>query len=102
MRDPNYGWNMEMQVKAIELGLRILEVPVRYKRRIGVSKISGTVRGTVAAGYKILSTLFLLRLRGIAHGRGPCLRALRAGAKAQRPTSTGSPRPPILSEHDGR
>jgi glycosyltransferase involved in cell wall biosynthesis len=64
MRDRNYGWNMEMQVKAIEHGLRILEVPVRYKRRIGVSKISGTVRGTLAAGYKILYTLFRLRFLG--------------------------------------
>lgn len=74
MCDPNYGWNMEMQVKAIQQGLRILEVPVSYKRRVGISKISGTVRGTLAAGYKILYTLFKLRYssgrhRSIAEGQ---------------------------------
>jgi glycosyltransferase involved in cell wall biosynthesis len=64
MQDRNYGWNMEMQVKAIERGLRILEVGVSYKKRVGVSKISGTVRGTLAAGFKILYTLFRLRYVG--------------------------------------
>ncbi|UCG52480.1 MAG: glycosyltransferase family 2 protein [Candidatus Latescibacterota bacterium] len=57
MRDKNYGWNAEMQVKAIEMGLRILEVPVRYRRRVGKSKISGTVKGTVLAGTKIIGTI---------------------------------------------
>jgi glycosyltransferase involved in cell wall biosynthesis len=57
MQDPNYGWNAEMQVKAIAHGLRILEVPVRYRRRIGRSKISGTVRGTILAGAKIIGTI---------------------------------------------
>jgi glycosyltransferase involved in cell wall biosynthesis len=64
LRDRNYGWNMEMQVKAVEQRLRILEVPVSYKARIGVSKISGTLRGTLAAGTKILYTLFRLRFVG--------------------------------------
>ena len=54
MADRDYGWTVEMQVKAIELGLRIRDVPVSYRRRIGVSKVSGTVKGTVLAGYKIL------------------------------------------------
>lgn len=54
MRDRNYGWTVEMQIKAVRAGLRVREVPVSYRRRIGVSKISGTVRGTIKAGYKIL------------------------------------------------
>ena len=58
MEDKTYGWTVEMQVKAAKLKLRTLEVPVRYRKRIGVSKISGTLKGTVMAGYKILFTLF--------------------------------------------
>lgn len=58
MQDTNYGWTVEMQVKAAKQKLRCLEIPVRYRRRIGVSKVSGTVKGTVMAGYKILYTLF--------------------------------------------
>ncbi len=57
MQDTTYGWTVEMQVKAAKLGLRSVEVPVRYRRRIGHSKISGTLRGTVLAGYKIISTI---------------------------------------------
>ncbi|UYZ64387.1 glycosyltransferase family 2 protein [Hymenobacter weizhouensis] len=58
MRDTTYGWTVEMQLKAAKLGMRSVEVPVRYRRRIGVSKVSGTVRGTLGAGYKILWTIF--------------------------------------------
>ena len=58
MADTTYGWTVEMQVKAARQGLRVVEVPVRYRRRIGTSKISGTVRGTLGAGYKILGTIF--------------------------------------------
>jgi len=54
MADCDFGWTVEMQVRAIEEGLRISEVPVSYRCRIGTSKISGTVRGTVRAGAKIL------------------------------------------------
>jgi len=57
MRDTNFGWTCEMQVKAVREGLRITEVPVSYRRRVGVSKITGTVTGTVRAGYKILWTI---------------------------------------------
>jgi len=57
MRDPDFGWNAEMQVKAIENGLRIKEVAVRYRSRIGTSKISGTVKGTILAGTKIIGTI---------------------------------------------
>jgi len=58
MEDKTYGWTVEMQVKAARQGLRTVEVPVRYRKRIGTSKISGTVRGTIGAGYKILWTIF--------------------------------------------
>jgi glycosyltransferase involved in cell wall biosynthesis len=57
MRDEDFGWTVEMQVKAARAGLRVVEVPVRYRRRIGRSKITGTVRGTVLAGWKILVTI---------------------------------------------
>jgi glycosyltransferase involved in cell wall biosynthesis len=58
MQDTTYGWTVEMQLKAAKLGLSCTEVPVRYRRRIGVSKVSGTVKGTLGAGYKILWTIF--------------------------------------------
>ena len=58
MQDCNFGWTAEMQVKAARLGLRTAEVPVRYRRRIGTSKITGTLSGTLRAGYKILWTIF--------------------------------------------
>lgn len=57
MSDTNFGWTVEMQIKAARAGLRTLEVPVPYRRRIGASKISGTVRGTISAGWKILYTI---------------------------------------------
>ena len=60
MRDRDFGWTVEMQVRAAKAGLRCTEVPVRYRRRIGTSKISGTVRGTLLAGHKILWTIFKL------------------------------------------
>ena len=58
MQDPNFGWTAEMQVKALRQGLRVVEVPVSYRKRVGVSKITGTVKGTILAGYKILWTVF--------------------------------------------
>ena len=58
MQDRNYGWTVEMQVKAARQKLKCVEVPVRYRKRVGVSKVSGTVRGTIMAGYKILYTIF--------------------------------------------
>ncbi len=64
MSDLNYGWTIEMQIKAHVAGLRILEVPVRYRQRIGVSKISGTISGTFKAGYKILATIYKYRRLG--------------------------------------
>ena len=58
MVDRDFGWTVEMQVKAARQGLRITEVPVRYRKRIGESKITGTLLGSVRAGYKILWTIF--------------------------------------------
>lgn len=58
MQDKTFGWTVEMQVKAAKLNLRCTEVPVSYRKRIGVSKVSGTIKGTVLAGYKILLTIF--------------------------------------------
>jgi len=61
MEDQNYGWTIEMQIKAAKKGLKASEVPVNYRRRIGVSKVSGTVRGVIGAGYKILWTIWKYR-----------------------------------------
>jgi len=58
MQDRNFGWTVEMQVKAAQQALKVVEVPVPYRRRIGVSKISGTIRGTFMAGTKILWIIF--------------------------------------------
>ena len=57
MKDKTYGWTVEMQLKAAKNGLLCLEVPVNYRRRIGKSKVSGTVKGTFMAGYKIIWTI---------------------------------------------
>jgi glycosyltransferase involved in cell wall biosynthesis len=57
MQDKTFGWTVEMQVKAAKMGLRVCEVPVSYRKRIGQSKITGTVKGTILAGYKIITTI---------------------------------------------
>jgi len=58
MKDKTYGWTIEMQIKAAKKKLRFTEVAVNYKKRIGISKVSGTVKGTILAGYKIILTIF--------------------------------------------
>lgn len=58
MKDKTYGWTVEMQLKAAKQKMKVTEVPVDYRKRIGFSKISGTVKGTVKAGYKIITTIF--------------------------------------------
>ncbi|WP_420317937.1 glycosyltransferase family 2 protein [Ekhidna sp.] len=58
MNDRTYGWTVEMQLKAAKLNLQTKDVPVNYRQRIGVSKVSGTIRGTLGAGYKIIYTIF--------------------------------------------
>jgi len=60
MKDKNFGWTVEMQVKAAKFKLKCTEVPVKYRVRIGVSKVSGTIKGTILAGHKILWTIFKL------------------------------------------
>jgi len=60
MKDTDFGWTVEMQIKAAMAGLRCVEIPVPYRKRIGRSKISGTVSGSVHAGIKILYTIFKL------------------------------------------
>ena len=58
MKDRTYGWTVEMQLKAAKLHLQLKEVPVDYRQRVGVSKVSGTIKGTIGAGYKIIYTIF--------------------------------------------
>ena len=58
MSDPTYGWTVEMQIKAAKLKMRCSEVPVRYRKRIGQSKVTGTLSGTLKASGKILFTIF--------------------------------------------
>ena len=58
MQDANFGWTVEMQIKAVKKGLRIMEIPVKYRERVGVSKITGTFSGTIKAGAKIIYTIF--------------------------------------------
>ncbi|MBC7885218.1 MAG: glycosyltransferase family 2 protein [Saprospiraceae bacterium] len=60
MKDQTFGWTVEMQVKAAKMKLKTGEIGVRYRKRIGKSKVSGTVKGTMLAGHKILWTIFKL------------------------------------------
>ena len=63
MQDVTYGWTVEMQVKALQHRMKVVEVPVRYRKRIGKSKVSGTVSGSVKAGAKILWTIAKLAIK---------------------------------------
>lgn len=63
MEDKTYGWTVEMQLKAIRQYLSYTEIPVKYRNRIGVSKVSGTVKGTIFAGVKILGWIFKYSFR---------------------------------------
>lgn len=58
MQDKTYGWTVEMQLKILKQNFTYVEIPVRYKNRIGVSKVSGTLKGTVMAGIKIIGWIF--------------------------------------------
>jgi glycosyltransferase involved in cell wall biosynthesis len=76
MADQGFGWTIEMQIKANQAGLRTLEIPVPYRRRIGQSKISGTVLGALKAGMKILYSIGKFRLlpsrpTGLKMGQAP-------------------------------
>ena len=73
MRDPNYGWTVEMQIRALQQGLSVKEIPVSYRRRrAGASKVSGSLWGGLAAGVKIL--WLILRLSRDAERRRPLKR----------------------------
>ena len=63
MSDKTYGWTVEMQLKILKKNIPYTEIPVRYRPRIGVSKVSGTLKGTVMAGYKILLWIFTYSLK---------------------------------------
>jgi hypothetical protein len=63
MEDKTYGWTVEMQLKALKKKMAYTEVPVHYKKRIGVSKVSGTVKGSIFAGIKILGWIFKYSLK---------------------------------------
>ncbi len=63
MTDKTYGWTVEMQLKAVKKKLTYTEVPVKYRERIGISKVSGTVKGTIFAGIKILTWIFKYSLK---------------------------------------
>lgn len=67
MEDKTYGWTIEMQIKALKAKLRYQEVPVSYRKRVGVSKITGTVSGTIKASFKILWTIAYYAL--VANGQ---------------------------------
>ena len=69
MNDRAFGWTVEMQAKAAVRGLRIAEVPVRYRPRVGRSKISGTLRGTICAGWAIITTIFRVAAQSSAQHR---------------------------------
>lgn len=58
MQDKTYGWTIEMQLKALKQKLNYTEIPIKYRNRIGVSKVSGTIKGSIFAGIKILSWIF--------------------------------------------
>jgi len=94
MQDKTFGWTIEMQIKAAEAGLRIAEVPVSYRRRVGVSKITGTITGTIKASAKILWTI--ARMAWTRRRRAPRLEErvarFRAGVPAGGTDESGTPR----------
>jgi glycosyltransferase involved in cell wall biosynthesis len=86
MQDRTFGWTIEMQIKAVEAGLRVREVPVSYRQRVGVSKITGTVSGTLKASVKILWTIARFAAR---RGRN-VPEAARRAAKAREESVDGT------------
>ena len=58
MEDKTYGWTVEMQLKVLRYKLSYIEIPVKYRNRIGISKVSGTIKGSILAGVKILGWIF--------------------------------------------
>ena len=73
MRDTAYGWTVEMQVKAIQLNMRLVETPVNtLRRRFGISKVGGTLKGVIGASIGILGMIARLRCRRVDSGRTCC------------------------------
>jgi hypothetical protein len=93
MRDPDYGWTVEMQVRAIRLGLVTVEVPVSYRRRVGRSKISGTLRGVAGAGWKILTTIALETVRPLPPAGAASYAAPVINSKSQLAGEASAPAP---------
>lgn len=84
MSEMTYGWNLEMQIKAVRMGLRIREIPVRYRRRIGgVSKVSGDFRASLVAGQRILGVFWRTRTSSTAQYAGPAHTELPSGSEAR-------------------
>jgi len=93
MRDQAFGWTVEMQAEAALAGLRVVEVPVRYRPRIGRSKISGTFTGTVRAGTAIISTIVRIALTGHSGGSGFGVQGSGQLPTAQNPEPTADLQP---------
>ncbi len=79
MQDKTYGWTVEMQIKALKYGLRVQEVPVRYRKRIGKSKVTGTLSGTIKAGVIILWTIFRYGIQKVRQRTDPTARTTEVG-----------------------
>ena len=89
MRETTYGWNIEMQMKAARAGLRILELPVPYRRRAGgSSKVAGTLRGSIRAGWRIILTIARIAMAGA--GKGGDARAWLAYTECKAPEQRAS------------
>jgi rSAM/selenodomain-associated transferase 2/rSAM/selenodomain-associated transferase 1 len=97
MQDRDYGWTVEMQIKAARDGLRTMEVPVSYRRRIGKSKVSGTIRGVAGAGTKILGTIFLAAMGGLRTSH-ECTEQLIIFTRYPKPGETKTRLVPVLGE----
>jgi hypothetical protein len=100
VRDRSYGWTVEMQVKAARRGLRVVEVPVDYRPRLGRSKVSGTLRGTLGAGTKIVATI--LRYATPRDFGRPGPDASAGTADPSSPAADGAPRNDGAPPNDGR
>ena len=79
MENKTYGWTVEMQIKALKHGLRVQEVPVRYRKRIGKSKVTGTLSGTIKAGVIILWTIFRYGIQRARRRTDPVARTTAVG-----------------------
>jgi hypothetical protein len=96
MREMTYGWNLEMQMRAARAGLRILEVPVMHGRRIaGRSKVAGTLRGSVKAGFRILATFARIACERPSPDPLPACGKREGPAKRE-----GEGQSPALNSHD--